>query len=47
MVSAVERFHCISSLINAMYFLFLLFVNTHHDGELISVKVTQAIKSMV
>ena len=38
MVSAVERFHCISILINAMYLWFLLFANTRHNQELIRVK---------
>ena len=38
MMSTVERFHCMSILINAMYFSFLLFVNAHHDHELISLK---------
>ena len=38
MVSAVERFHCVSIQINTMYFLLLFFANTHHDHELIRVK---------
>ena len=38
MVSAVERFHYLSTLIKAMHFSFLLFVSTCHDHELIKVK---------
>ena len=38
MVSAVDRFHYLSTLIKVMYFLFLLFVSTRHDHELIRVK---------
>ena len=50
MECAVERFHCTPILINAIYFLFILFANRHHNHELIKVKqrkVKQALKSML